>query len=126
MVRGGDGAVSHIDLPLGHPLAELLGCEINQGDVLGQIEQGIRHGLTDLDAGDLRDGVLAAFDVLDIKRRKDVDACIEQFQHVLVALRMAAAGSVGVREFIHEDEARMPHEKRVEVHFLQCCPAIGH
>ena len=55
--------------------------------------------------------------MLDVERGEHVDARVEQFAHVLVALGMARAGRVGVRQFIHQRELRMAREDRVEVHF---------
>ena len=97
----------------------MLGREIDEDDLVRQIEHRIGHRLPHLRAGDLIDGVGAGFEVLDVDRSEDIDARVEQFQHVLVALRMARAGRVGVGEFIHDHERRMPEHQRIEVHFLE-------
>ncbi len=44
---------------------------------------------------------------------------VEQLEHVLPALAVPVAGGVGVREFIHEDQRRLPRQRAVEVELLQ-------
>jgi hypothetical protein len=46
-----------------------------------------------------------------------VDAGVEQFQHVLPAPFVTAAGCVAVREFVDERERRAAREHRVEIEF---------
>lgn len=57
--------------------------------------------------------------MLDVQRRIDVDAAIEQFFDVEIALRMAAALCIGVGEFVDQHEIRPAGEDAVEVHFLE-------
>jgi hypothetical protein len=68
---------------------------------------------------DLRDHIVEALDVLDIDRGVDVDAMIEQFLDVEVALGMAAAGCVGVGELVDQRDLRMAGDEGVEVHLLE-------
>ena len=65
-----------------------------------------------------------ALQVLDIDRGPDVDAGGEQLRHVLPALGMAAVGSVGVREFVDDDQLGLALERRVEVELLDRAAAI--
>ena len=83
---------------------------------LSMIEVG--HRLAHADAGDLRDDIVQAFDVLDVERGVDVDAGGDQFLDIHVALRMAAARRVGVREFVDQRELRPARQQRVEIHLL--------
>ncbi len=64
----------------------------------------------------LRDHVVQAFDVLDVQRGVDVDAGGQQFLDIQIALGMAAAGRVGVRQFIHQHQSRAAGQDRVQVH----------
>ena len=84
----------------------------------------IRHRLLHRHAGDLPHDVHLALDVLDVERGDDVDARVEQFQHVLIAFRVAGAGRVGVGEFIHQQEIRPSLERGVEIELLQHVPAV--
>ena len=84
----------------------------------------VRHRLAHADAGDLRDHVVQAFDVLDVQRGIDVDAGGEQLLDVHVALGMAAARRVGVRQFVDQRELRAARQQRVEIHLRQRAPAI--
>ena len=77
------------------------------------------HRLADADAGDLRDHVVEALDVLDVDGGVDVDPGGQQLLDVEVALGMAAFGRVGVGEFVDEDEFRVAGEDGVEIHLLE-------
>jgi hypothetical protein len=63
--------------------------------------------------GDLGDDVVEALDVLDIDRGIDVDAVAQQFGDVEIALRVPAAGRIGVREFIDQRDRRAARNDRV-------------
>ena len=78
--------------------------EVDEYDLVGQIEDGIGNGLPHGGTSDLPDGVAPAFEVLDVDRGENVDAGVEQFNDVLVALRMTRTGRVGVRELVDERE----------------------
>ena len=57
--------------------------------------------------------------MLHVERGVHVDAGIEQLEHVLPPLAVPAAGRVGVRQLVHEDEPRLPRQRGVEVELLQ-------
>ena len=46
-------------------------------------EHRVRHRLSNMHVRDLRDDVVQAFDVLDVDGGKDIDAEIQEFEHVL-------------------------------------------
>jgi hypothetical protein len=100
-------------------LDQIVRREINHLDIVGTIEDSVRHGLAHTDLRDLRDHVVEAFDMLDVERRVDVDARRQQLLDIEIALRMAAAGRVGVRQFIDQHERGSAREDRVEVHLLE-------
>ena len=82
------------------------------------LQHAVGHGLAHGDAGDARDDVGEAFEMLDVERRPDVDAGVEQFLDVLPALGMAAVGRVGVGEFVDDDELGLARQRRVDVELL--------
>jgi hypothetical protein len=112
------GLFGDVDLAFPKPLNEIVRGEVDQFDAVGGVEHRIRHGLAHPHMGDLRDHVVEALDVLDIDRGIDVDAVGQQFLDIEIAFRMAAAGRVGVREFIDQRDLRMARDQRVEVHLL--------
>ena len=57
--------------------------------------------------------------MLDVERRPDTDARVEQLLDVLPALRMPAVRSVGVGELVDDDQLGLALERRVEVEFLE-------
>ena len=108
-----------VDLALLQPLDQVFRSQIDQLDIVGPLDHRIRHGLADADTGDLRHHVVQAFDVLDVQRGIDVDAGGEQFLDVQIALGMAAAGGVGVGQFIDQHQLRTAGQDRIQVHLRQ-------
>jgi hypothetical protein len=97
-------------------LAKGLGRDIDELDLVGQPEDRVGDGLVDGSAGDLAHGVGPALDMLDVEGRVDVDPGVQQLDHVLVALRMARARGVRVRELVDEDQLGLAREDRLQVH----------
>ena len=111
--------VREVDAPLAQPLQEDVRRDIHQLDLVVPLEDCIRHRLTHGHAGDLCHHIIEAFDVLHVERGVHVDAGVQQLEHILPALAVAAARGVGVRELIDQDERRLPRQRTVEVEFLQ-------
>ena len=113
------GLLRDVDLALLQPLDQVVGREVDELDVVGAIEDRVRHRLAHADAGDLRDDVVQAFDVLDVERGVDVDAAAQQLLDIQIALGVPAARRIGVRELVDEDELRAAREDGVEVHLVE-------
>ena len=64
--------------------------------------------------------------MLDIDRGVDVDAATHQLFDVEIALRMAAAFDVGMREFIDQNDLRPAGDDGVEVHLLEPLSFVFH
>jgi hypothetical protein len=62
--------------------------------------------------------------VLNVDRRVDVDAGIEQFVDVLPALQMACALHVRMREFVDENQLRLAGERGIEIEFSELAAAV--
>src|SRR5262249_44693540 len=54
----------------------------------------------------------------------DVDPCVEQLEHILPPLGVAALGRVRVRELVDQQQRGMPRQRRVEVEFLELGAAV--
>ncbi len=104
------GALGDVDLALGQALQEFVGRNVDQGDFVGGFEDSVGHGLLDPDTGQTRHLVVDAVEVLDVEGGVDVDAVVEQFLDVLPAFRVARARRIGVRIFVHQDQARLSSE----------------
>ena len=120
------GLLGDVDLSFLEPLDQVVGRQIDEFDGVGAVEHSIRDRLAHADMCDLRDHVIEAFDVLDIDRGVDVDAAAHQLFDVEVALRMAAAYDVGMREFIDQNDLRPAGDDGVEVHFLEPLSLVFH
>ena len=106
-------------MPACEPLDQLVRRDVDQLDFVGLLEHGVGQRLADDDAGDLGDDVVEAFDVLDVERRPDVDARVEQFLDVLPALGVPQALGVGVGQLVDEDQLRAAGERGVEIELAQ-------
>ena len=108
-----------IDLAVMQTLDQVVRRQVDDLDIVGPVDDGIGHGLAHPDAGDLRDDVVQAFDMLDVQRGVDVDSPGKQLLDIEVALGMAAARGVGMGQFIDQDERRPPGENGIEIHLLE-------
>ncbi len=119
MLQSALGLLGDVDLALPQPLDQIVRREVDQFDRVGAVEHRIRHGLAHPHMGDLGDDVVEAFDVLDVDGGVDVDAARQQFLDIEIALGMAAAGDVGMGEFVDQGNLRMPRDHGIEVHLLK-------
>ena len=119
MVERALGLLGHVDLALLEPLHQVVRGEVDHLDVVRPVEDRVRHRLAHPDARDLGHDVVEALDVLDVHRRVDVDAGVQQFLDVEVALGMAAPGRVRVGEFIDQHELGLARQHGIEVHLLE-------
>ena len=67
------------------------GEQVDQLHLVGAVEDAVGDRLAHAHAGDLRDDVVQALEVLDVERGVDVDAGVEQLLDVVPALRVARA-----------------------------------
>ena len=113
------GELRNVDLALLEALQEVIGRKVDQLDLVGLLENGIRYRLLDDDAGDLGDDVVEALHVLDVDGGVHVDAGGEQLIDVLPALGMTRARGVGVGELVDQDQRRPASEGAVEVEVVE-------
>ena len=106
-------------MPSRQPLQQIVGRHVHQLDLVGLLEDGVGHGLAHGDAGDLRDDIVEALEVLDVERGVDVDAAVEELLDVLPAFGMTGAGRVGVGQFVDKDQSRPACQRGVEVELAQ-------
>src|SRR5262249_44292907 len=99
-------------------LNQILGRYVDKLDCIGTVKNRVRDGFAYSNMSDLRHDVVEALDVLDIERRVDVDALIQQLLDVEIALRMTATCDIGMGKFVDEDDLRMPRQDGIEVHLL--------
>ena len=78
MMDGAAGLLRNVDLAFAKPFDQIVGRKIDQFDFGGRREHVIRHGLANLDAGNLFDDVVEALQVLNVERGVDVDAGVQE------------------------------------------------
>lgn len=125
VVQGDVDPVGRVDRALGHPGAQGLRAEVDEFDPVGGADHLVGDPLALGDAGDLLDDVVEALQVLDVDGGGHVDAGVEEFPDVLPAFGVAAAGGVGVGEFVDERELRAAGEQGVDVEFGEGGTAVA-
>ena len=90
--------------------------QIDQFDLVGVLKHAVGHGFPHLHVRDALDDVVKAFQVLDVHRRKHVDAGFKDLFDVLVAFDVPASWNVGVSQFVHQHQLGPAPEDGVEVH----------
>ena len=124
VVHGRLDPLAGIDLSGLQPLAEVFRRKVDVDDLVGHRDHVVGQPLFDANArGPLHD-VVQALQVLDVERGDDADARSQQFFDVEVAFRIAAAGRVGVGQFVDQGDGRAAGQDGVEVHLLEQDPAI--
>ena len=116
------GLLGDVDLAFLQALEEIIGRQVDQLDLVGALEHRIGHRLADDHPGDLRDQIVQALDVLDVQRRVDRDAGVQQLEDVLPPLGVARARRVGVRQLIDQDHGRAAGQRRIQVELLERRP----
>jgi hypothetical protein len=93
---------------------------IDELDLVGPADDPIGDPLTDPHLDDLLHGVRDGLQVLDVHGRDDVNAGVEQVEHVLPALGVPAqARNISVGEFVDQCHARVPRQHAFQVHLLE-------
>ncbi len=64
--------------------------------------------------------------MLDVHRGIDIDTRLEQFLHILPALRVTRALHISVSQFIHQNQRRMTFECGIQIKLTQLRALILH
>jgi hypothetical protein len=103
---------------MGHPPAEGFGTHVDQLDLIGLADEGVRDALALDDASDVTNDVVDAFEVLDVDGGNHFNPGIEQPFDVLPSLGVTGTVGVGVGQFVYEGDLRAPGQDRVNVQLL--------
>ncbi len=106
--------------------AQRLRGDVDQLDLRRTTHYRVRNRLLLNHAGDVRDNVVEAFEVLHVDRGQNVDPGFEQFLYVLPALVILAPWRVGMCQLVHQDKGRTPSQHGLDVQFRHPCSAIIH
>jgi hypothetical protein len=111
--------VAGVDLPRLEPELELLGCDVHEHHLVRLVEHPVGKGLAHPHARQLEHQVVQALEVLDVHRRDDVDAGVEDLLDVLVALAVRRARGVRVGKLVDEGELRRAAHDPLDVDLLE-------
>ncbi len=112
-------AFLRIDVAAPHPVLQRFRRQVDHHHFVDALQHPVRHRLPHLNSRHALHRRRHALQVLDVHGRKHIDAGIQQFEHVFVALAVFAALDVGVRQFIDQRDPRMARENRVHVHLFK-------
>ena len=122
--EGGIDPLRRVDVAAPEPVAERGRRQIDELELVGAAHDVVGDRLALLDACDFLDDVVQRLQVLDVQRRDDRDAGVEQLLDVLPALLVPRARRIRVRELVDEGDLGLPREDRVDVHLLERRPAV--
>ena len=126
---GGRDLIGDIDLAGLQPRDQVVRRKVDQLDFVRLFEYPVGHRLALAHARDLGNDVIQALEVLDIDGGPHVNAGIEDFLDVLPALGMTrrriAAGQVGMRKLVDQQDGRSTAQRGIEVEFLADDVAIA-
>ena len=114
----------HIHLAFVQALNELVRGKVDQDDVVRFLQDAVGNSLAHGDAGNARDDVGKALEMLDVERRPHVDAGREKLLDILPALGMTAVRRIAVGELVDDDELGLARQRPVEIEFLDGAAAI--
>src|ERR1700747_2088097 len=109
----------HVHLTLTQALDQIFGREIDDLNIVGLVEDAVGHRFPHPDPGDPCNDVVEALDMLDIKRRKNIDPGGDDFLDIEIAFGMSAARRVGMSELVDKHELGAALEDCVQIHFAQ-------
>ncbi len=125
----GEGRVDplgRVHAPAGEPVAQGLGRQVDDLDLVRLAEHAVGDRLALRHPGDLLDHVVERGDVLDVDGGDHVDAGVADEVHVLPALLGSAAGCVRVGELVDQRDGRSAGDDRVHVEVGDLHPAVRH
>ena len=113
-----------VDVAVGKPAPQRFRRDVDQLDLVGGAHDLVGHLLLLLDAGDLGDDVVEAFQMLDVDRRDHGDAGVEKLLDVLPAFGVLAARGVGVGQLVDQHHLGLPLQHRLDVEFGELASAV--
>src|SRR5664280_3394730 len=118
--------VGDVDFAFSQPLLQRFGRDIDDLDLACQLEDVIRYCLLLANAGNLVDNVNSTLNVLNVEGRKNADACIQQFLHILEPFLVSASWQICVSKFIYQNNGRFEREDSVEIQIIEIEATIDH
>src|SRR6516164_93693 len=109
----------HVHLALAQTLDQIFRREVDNLDIVSLVEDAVGYRFPHPDSSDPRDDVVQALDMLDIKRRKNIDPSSDDFLDIKIAFGMSAAWRIRMSELVDEHERRAALEDRIKIHLAQ-------
>lgn len=126
MPKGAFDALGRVDVPPAHPRYQRLGRHIADHNLIGTVEYPVGHLLANTDSGECLNARGKAVNMLDVDGGENVDATVEQQQHVFVALTMAASFDVRMCQFVDKRYLRGSSQNGVDIHLREQSALVLH
>ena len=116
---------SGIDVAVDHAALQRVGRHVDELDLVRQVQEPVGHGFLLPHAGDLRDHVVQAREVLGVQGGDHGDPLGEDVEHVLPPLGPSTPRDVRVGELVDQDPLGTPRDYRLDIHLLEGRPTVG-
>lgn len=116
VLSGALGRFAEVHLSFLQALNEVLGREIDQLDILGAVQDRVRHGLVDTYPRNASDDIVQTFQMLNVQRRINIDAGSQQLFDIHVSFGVSASFSVCVCKLIDEHKLGLALKNCIQVH----------
>ena len=112
-------AVRRIDEAGGKTFAQVLRGQIDQFDAVCGTQHLVGNGFTLFAVRDGPHDVVQRFDMLHVDGGDDVDAGVQQVDHVLPAFFVRASGNVRMGQLVDEGDLRAARDDGEQIHFIE-------
>src|SRR5271165_6069647 len=112
-------ALHGIDIAPAHARLQSLRRDVRHHNFVDSLQDPVGHRLPHHYARDLVHHGRDTLEVLHVHGRNHIDVIFEQLENIFVALVMLAAFDVGVRQFVHQCDLRMPLKDGVHIHLFK-------
>ena len=108
-----------IDIAAPHAVLQRLRRQIGHHDFVDSLQHPVGNRFPHLNSRDALHRRRDALEVLNVHGGEHVDAGVEQFEHIFIALAMLAAFDVGVRQFVDQSDLRLARQDGVHIHLFE-------
>src|SRR5271165_2752300 len=112
-------ALHGIDIAPAHARLQSLRRDVRHHNFVDSLQDPVGHRLPHHYARNLVHHGRDALEMLYVHGRNHIDVIFEQLENIFVALVMLAAFDVGVRQFVHQCDLRMPLKDGVHIHLFK-------
>ena len=115
-----------INLSACHALQQFRRFNIHQLHLIRLIKNRIRYTLLYQTSGNRSNGIVQAFNMLNIDCRVNIDSGIQQFLYILITLGMPTALRIGMSQFVHQNQLWLLFQRTINIKLPKGPPPVKH